>query len=119
MPSARQYAGLLLCSFSAPGAIAANIVTAPQGGVARWAGMAASECGIYGKTYPAVDAVCYYPVDIQTTPGTHDCAAGSGWQAAPGFAACREGGIPAGRDGIAAGPGPLSQSIRGRDPPSR
>ncbi|HET9031761.1 MAG TPA: M23 family metallopeptidase [Dokdonella sp.] len=54
--------------------MAANIVTAPQGGVARWAGMAASECGVYGKRYAAVDAVCYYPVDIRTKPGSHEIA---------------------------------------------
>lgn len=75
MKSAREFGAFLLGSFfCAGGAMAANIVTAPQGGVARWAGMAASECGIYGKRYPAVDAVCYYPVDIQTTPGTHEIA---------------------------------------------
>lgn len=75
MTSAREFGALLLGSlFCAGGAMAANIVTAPQGGVARWAGMAASECGIYGKRYPAVDAVCYYPVDIQTRPGTHQIA---------------------------------------------
>ncbi len=56
------------------GAIAASIVTAPQGGVARWAGLAAKECGIHGKRYPAVDAVCYYPVDIRTKPGAHEIA---------------------------------------------
>ncbi len=55
-------------------AFAANIVTAPQGGVARWAGIAASECGIYGKRYAAVDAACYYPVDIRTKPGAHEIA---------------------------------------------
>ena len=55
-------------------ALAANIVTAPQGGVARWAGMAASECGVYGKRYAAVDASCYYPVDIRTKTGTHEIA---------------------------------------------
>ena len=75
MTPARKYGALLLGSFfCAGGAMAANIVTAPQGGVARWAGMAASECGIYGKRYAAVDAVCYYPVDIQTKPGTHEIA---------------------------------------------
>ena len=49
-------------------------VTAPQGGVGRWSGMAAKECGIYGKRYHAVDAVCYYPVDIRTAPGRHEIA---------------------------------------------
>ena len=64
---AARFACLALV-LSAEGAIAANIVSAPQGGVARWAGLAAKECGIHGKRYAAVDAVCYYPVDIQTTP---------------------------------------------------
>ena len=64
-------AGCVFCSTSA---FAANLVTAPQGGVARWAGMAASECGIYGKRYAAVDAVCYYPVDIRGKVGTHEIA---------------------------------------------
>lgn len=63
--------GLTLC---ATGAMAANLVSAPQGGVARWAGLAAKECGIHGKRYAAVDAVCYYPVDIQTKPGSHEIA---------------------------------------------
>lgn len=65
---------LALGVFCAGSAVAANTVTAPQGGVARWAGLAASECGIYGKRYPAVDAVCYYPVDIRTPVGTHEIA---------------------------------------------
>ena len=66
----------ILCAtlFTAGSAMAANIVTAPQGGIARWAGMAASECGVYGKRYAAVDAVCYYPVDIRTKLGSHEIA---------------------------------------------
>ena len=50
------------------------LVSVPQGGVGRWSGMAASECGIYGKRYPAVDAACYYPVDIRTRTGLHEIA---------------------------------------------
>ena len=51
----------------------ANAATAPtvlvaQGGVARWTGMAASECGFHGRRYPAVDAACYYPVDLRAKP---------------------------------------------------
>jgi hypothetical protein len=65
---------LLMSALLASGAIAANVVTAQQGGVARWAGIAAKECGVYGKRYKAVDAVCYYPVDIRTTPGSHEIA---------------------------------------------
>ncbi|MGA9333918.1 MAG: M23 family metallopeptidase, partial [Rudaea sp.] len=53
---------------------ASSLVTAPQGGVARWSAIAAKECGIYGKHYLAVDAVCYYPIDIQTSVGRHEIA---------------------------------------------
>ncbi|MGH8173753.1 MAG: M23 family metallopeptidase [Rhodanobacteraceae bacterium] len=56
------------------GACAADLVTAQQGGVARWSGLAAKECGVYGKRYPSVDAVCYYPVDIAARPGAHQIA---------------------------------------------
>lgn len=45
-----------------------------QGGVARWAGLAAKECGIYGKRYAAVDAICYYPIDLDTPAGRHQIA---------------------------------------------
>lgn len=55
-------------------ALAADVVTAQQGGVARWSGLAAKECGVYGKRYAAVDATCYYPVDIRTRPGAHEIA---------------------------------------------
>lgn len=48
--------------------------TVLQGGVARWSGMDARECGIYGKRYAAVDATCYYPVDIRTRAGVHEIA---------------------------------------------
>jgi len=61
-----------LCGVSV--ADAANLVTVQQGGVGRWTGMAAKECGIYGKRYAAVDAVCYYPVDISAKPGAHAIA---------------------------------------------
>ena len=59
-----------------PGVAAAAgfVVSVPQGGVGRWSGMAAGECGIYGKRYPAVVATCYYPVDIRTRPGLHEIA---------------------------------------------
>jgi biotin carboxyl carrier protein len=71
-----RHVGFVILSglFCAGSALAANIVTAPQGGVARWAGMAASECGVYGKRYAAVDATCYYPADIRTKPGAYEIA---------------------------------------------
>jgi hypothetical protein len=40
-----------------------------QGGVARWEGLAAKDCGIHGKRYAAVDAVCYYPIDLDAAAG--------------------------------------------------
>jgi hypothetical protein len=65
---------LLPLLVAASAALGAPVVTAPQGGVARWAGMAAAECGIYGLRYRAVDSVCYYPVDIRTAVGRHQIA---------------------------------------------
>ncbi len=70
-----------VAAFAAPltvspsAAFAADLVTVPQGGVGRWTGIAAKECGIYGKRYAAVDAACYYPVDIRTPVGAHEIAA--------------------------------------------
>ncbi|MEO8461549.1 MAG: M23 family metallopeptidase [Dokdonella sp.] len=46
-------------------------VTLKQGEVGRWPGIAAKQCAIDGKSYPAVDAVCYYPIDIEAKPGRH------------------------------------------------
>lgn len=50
------------------------LATVPQGGVARWTGLAAKSCAIYGKKYPAVDATCYYPVDLRARVGAHAIA---------------------------------------------
>ena len=66
--------GLLVAAANAPVQAAANIVTAPQGGVARWAGLDAAECGIYGKRYAAVGEVCYFPVDVRARLGRHEIA---------------------------------------------
>ncbi|MEO8673245.1 MAG: M23 family metallopeptidase [Tahibacter sp.] len=67
--------GVAIGAGAAPSAFATEgSVTAPQGGVGRWSGLAASECGVYGKRYKAVDAVCYYPVDIRTPAGRHEIA---------------------------------------------
>jgi murein DD-endopeptidase MepM/ murein hydrolase activator NlpD len=49
-------------------------VSVEQGGLARWTGVAAKECGFRGKRYPAVDAACYYPVDVRALPGNHEAA---------------------------------------------
>jgi biotin carboxyl carrier protein len=53
---------------------AAPLVTVQQGGVGRWSGLPAKECGIYGKRYDAIEGVCYYPVDIQATAGVYEIA---------------------------------------------
>lgn len=55
--------------------IAANIVTAPQGGVARWSGASAVQCGVYGRRYAAIEGVCYFPVDLAAKPGHYEIAA--------------------------------------------
>jgi hypothetical protein len=53
---------------------ASNLVTAPQGGIARWTGLDAADCGIYGKRYGAIGKACYYPVDIRAKPGRYEIA---------------------------------------------
>lgn len=69
----------LLAGTVLAGPVAAALVTAPQGGVARWAGLDAASCGVYGKRYAAIAKVCYYPVDIRARPGRHEIAL---WDAA-------------------------------------
>jgi biotin carboxyl carrier protein len=70
----RRLSAALLLFLSMTSAQATTSVVVPQGGVARWAGLAAKECGFMGKRYPAVDATCYYPVDLRSKPGAHDIA---------------------------------------------
>jgi hypothetical protein len=48
--------------------------TVLQGGVARWSGADARECGIFGKRYAAIDGACYYPVDMKAKTGVHEIA---------------------------------------------
>ncbi len=60
-------------------AIAAENTSSPQadvlqGGVARWSGLNAETCGIFGKRYTAIEGVCYFPVDMSTKIGTHEIA---------------------------------------------
>ena len=74
MPTPRLLALMLSTAILPATADAAETVLVPQGGVARWAGLAADECGFLGKRYPAVDAVCYYPIDFRAKPGVHEIA---------------------------------------------
>ena len=66
--------GALAALLMGGGAMAAPLVTVQQGGVGRWSGLPAAQCGIYGKRYDAVDGVCYYPVDIKAPVGIHEIA---------------------------------------------
>jgi murein DD-endopeptidase MepM/ murein hydrolase activator NlpD len=59
---------------TSPAQAATPIVSVAQGGIARWSGLAAKECGLFGKRYAAVDAVCYFPIDLRTPPGRHEIA---------------------------------------------
>jgi len=70
---------LLLAAAVVPAIADTPEATVLQGGVARWSGADARECGIYGKRYAALDGVCYYPVDMKTKPGVHEVAL---WDAA-------------------------------------
>ena len=46
--------------------------TVNQGAVAKWDAFDASECGIAGERYPAIEGVCYYPVHFTAEPGLHE-----------------------------------------------
>lgn len=58
-------------------AAAATSVEAPQGSVVRWSG-GADSCGMNGKTWKAVDATCYFPIDFEASAGTVEIARWSG-----------------------------------------
>ena len=71
----RSVAAAAILSIAIAGALhAAPALVVAQGGVARWTGHAAETCGFQGRRYPAVDAVCYYPVDLRAKPGRHEIA---------------------------------------------
>lgn len=74
MPACRGFIVSAALLLSANAYAAGSLVTAPQGGVARWSDLAAKECGIYGKRYAAVGGVCYYPADIRARPGSYQIA---------------------------------------------
>lgn len=65
-------AALLLASSTAM--TQENTATVLQGGVARWSGGNAKECGIFGRRFGAIDGVCFYPVDMKAEPGVHEIA---------------------------------------------
>lgn len=75
-PLKQRLLSLAVCGLlvGAMGAQAGPSVVVAQGGVARWAGLAAADCAFMGKRYPAVDAVCYYPIDLHAKSGVHEIA---------------------------------------------
>lgn len=49
--------------------------TAPRGTTARWGGGDGTEtCAMSGRTWPALEGVCYYPVDLGREPGRYEIA---------------------------------------------
>ncbi|MEM8960057.1 MAG: M23 family metallopeptidase [Acidobacteriota bacterium] len=47
-------------------------VEAPQGSVVRWSG--AESCGMDGRTYEAIEGVCYFPIDFRRAAGVIEIA---------------------------------------------
>ena len=56
---------------------ATEVTEIDQGGTARWSGQSFDSCGMDGRVWPALDGVCWFPVDFRREPGTVEVA---GWQ---------------------------------------
>lgn len=54
-------------------AVPTAAVEAPQGAVVRWQGEAES-CGMSGRTWSALEGVCYFPIDFRHAPGRIEIA---------------------------------------------
>jgi murein DD-endopeptidase MepM/ murein hydrolase activator NlpD len=72
--SARICIITLALALSSTAAISSDNVLVPQGGVARWPGLDAVDCGFHGKRFAAVDGVCYYAIDFKAKTGVHEIA---------------------------------------------
>ena len=44
--------------------------TVVPGAVVRWSAPGTTRCGMAGRSWPALDQTCYYPVDVERKPGT-------------------------------------------------
>lgn len=73
MRASSWFVGCILIGGSAIAAEAPR-ATVLQGGVARWSGLDARECGIFGRRYAAIDGVCFFPVDMKAKTGLHEVA---------------------------------------------
>ncbi len=63
-----SYALLVLAVSVAAHAQERPQVEAEQGTIARWGGEGTEMCGMDGRTYRAIEAFCYYPVDLKRRP---------------------------------------------------
>jgi murein DD-endopeptidase MepM/ murein hydrolase activator NlpD len=64
---AGAFAGAILAAVPVHAQPAATIVR--PGGVVRWGGEGTSGCGMDGERWPALDATCFYPVDLLAREG--------------------------------------------------
>jgi len=46
------------------------MISTPPGTVVRWHGAGTIRCGMKGRSWAALHGTCYYPVDLEQTPGT-------------------------------------------------
>ena len=78
--SLRVLINLLICAgfFLPMTLIAADGVSVAQGEIGRWADGGFDSCGMDGRVWPALEGSCYYPVDVDRTPGKIEIAAWNG-----------------------------------------
>lgn len=72
MTRCTSISALLVLGWSA--VTSAATVVVQQGGVATWPGKSAKTCESYGRRYPAVGGVCFYPVDLHAKVGRRPIA---------------------------------------------
>lgn len=63
-----------LLTVSFPFAALGLQVEVEQGGLARWTDEGITACGMDGQTWAPVEGTCYFPVDLDRTPGTVEIA---------------------------------------------
>jgi hypothetical protein len=55
-----------------------DTVTAAPGTLVRWIAPATGRCSMKGRSWPALQGTCYYPVDLEQPPGTRLSVSRSG-----------------------------------------
>jgi murein DD-endopeptidase MepM/ murein hydrolase activator NlpD len=68
--------GLLVLISSATSIAAAPVdpVQVAPGSLVRWGGEGVESCGLQGRTWPAIDQTCWYPIDLLLPPGNLELA---------------------------------------------